>query len=101
MPPEAASAPRLVYKPPVEVVDAGARAFRLRQVLLSIAIAALVMLVFGSKALVGWCNGLPIGPVSDFLLYLAQGWHQLMTEAGVTGFAETLRKALRAFEALR
>lgn len=88
------------YKRPVEVVDT-ARSLAVHRVARSIAVAAFVMLLLGSKAVLNWTNDLPIGTLSDFLLYLAQAWQHLMTEAGLSGFAESVRNALHWFEALR
>ncbi len=85
------------YKKTVEVVD-GARPTPLRQVVRTLLIASLVALTLGSHAFQAWANNLPIGPVSDFLLYIAQFWQDLMTKTGVAGFAETLRSLLHAFE---
>ena len=70
----------------------------LRQVTRMILIAMLVSLVLGSHAFQAWSNNLPIGPVSDFLLYIAQFWQDLMTKLGLTHFAEGLRALLHAFE---
>ena len=89
-----------VYKRPTEVVD-GARPSSLKRVALTVVIAGLVMLVFGSKALLNWTNNLPIGPISDFLLFLAQGWQDAMDKIGVTWLAEALRAALNWFQGLR
>jgi hypothetical protein len=88
------------YRPPVEIVD-GARASSLRAVGGCIAAATLVAFVVGSRPLLAWTNELPIGPVSDFLLYLAQWWHDRMTELGVAGFADGARAILRAFQGAR
>jgi hypothetical protein len=90
----------IAYKRPIEVVD-GARPMSLAQVARSIAVAVLVMLLLGSKALLNWTNDLPIGSISDFLLYVAQAWQHLMTQAALTGFAESIRNALHTFEGLR
>ena len=92
------TAPRPInYKKTVEVVE-DARPMPLRQVVHTLLIALLVSLMLGSHAFQAWANNLPIGPVSDFLLYIAQFWQDLMTKIGVAGFAETLRSLLHAFE---
>ncbi len=94
-------APRPVsYKPPLEVV-AGATPEPLRRVAASIVVAALVTLVLGSKALIAWTNDLPISPISDFLLYVAQGWQDAMEEAGLTLFADSVNHALHWLQGLR
>ena len=90
----------LVYKRPVEVVE-DARPQRVMQVGLAILLAALVMLVLGSKALLEWANNLPIGRISDFILYLAQAWQDLLEAAHITGFAADVRKLLQWLQDLR
>jgi hypothetical protein len=94
------NAKKLVYKRPVEVVH-DARPERLMQVGLAILLAALVMSLLGSKALLEWANNLPIGRVSDFVLYLAQGWQDLMQAAHMTAFASGVRKLLQWLQDLR
>jgi hypothetical protein len=91
---------RPVAARPVEAIS-GAKPSRLGPVARSIALAAIVMLCLGSKGLLAWTNDLPINPVSDALLALAQEWHDLMTRAGLTGYSDSVRNALRAFKALR
>ena len=94
-------APRtLAYKPPVEAVDRAAPA-PLRRVAASTVIATAVALLLGAKPLLAWTNQLPIGPVSDFLLFLAQGWQDTAESLGLTRYAEAIRYWLRAFEGLR
>lgn len=88
---------KIVYKKPVEVVD-GAHPMPLPQVVRVILIAALTALILGSHAFQAWTNNLPIGPISDFLLYLAQFWQDLMSKIGVAEIAEALRSLLHAFE---
>jgi hypothetical protein len=91
---------KLVYKRPVEVVE-DARPARLLQVGLAIFLAALVMSVLGSKALLEWANNLPIGRISDFILYLTQGWQDLMEASHMTAFASAVRKLLEWLQGLR
>lgn len=91
---------KIVYKKPVEVVE-GAHPLPVRQVARTILIAALASLILGSHAFQVWANNLPIGPASDFLLYIAQFWQDLMTKLGLTHFAEALRTLLHAFEGSR
>ena len=86
-------------RPREEVSDAAPAP--LAQVVRSIAVAAAITLLLGSKALLAWTNDLPIGSISDFLLYLAQAWQDLMNDAGLALFADWLRAALRALQALR
>jgi len=87
----------LVYKKQVEAVE-GALPSRLRDVIAAIAAAALTCLALGSNALLNWTNNLPIGPVSDFLLNLAQTWQNWMTAIGVTKFAAGCTSALTALQ---
>jgi hypothetical protein len=90
----------IVYKKPVEVVD-GARPLPLVEVRKIILIAAFVTLLLGSHAFQAWTNNLPIGSISDFLLYVAQAWQGWMDKTGITAFADTLRTLLHAFEGSR
>jgi hypothetical protein len=57
-----------------------------------------VALVLGSKAVLSWANALPIGRISDFMLYLAQFWDDLMTRLGIAQFASAIRAFLHAFQ---
>lgn len=93
----AASNRKIVYKQPVEAVE-GAHPQPVRQVAKTLLIAMLVSLILGSHAFQAWANNLPIGPVSDFLLYVAQVWQDWATKLGLTHFAESLRAFLHAFE---
>jgi hypothetical protein len=94
---DAAKKRSITYKKPVEVVD-GARPMPLGKVIRTLLIAALVAMVLGSHAFQAWANNLPIGPVSDFLLYVVQFWQDLMSWLGLTGVAEGLRTLLHSFE---
>jgi hypothetical protein len=87
----------IVYKKPVEVVD-GAHPLPFAQVGKIVLIAVLTASFLGSHAFQAWANNLPIGPISDFLLYVAQVWQDWMGKIGLTWFAETLRSLLHAFE---
>jgi hypothetical protein len=64
-------------------------------------LAAFTALLLGSHAFQAWTNNLPIGSVSDFLLYMAQAWQSWMDQAGIAAFADKLRTLLRAFEGMR
>jgi hypothetical protein len=90
----------IIYKKPVEVVD-GAQPLPLADVRKTVLIAAVVALLLGSHAVQAWANNLPIGSISDFMLYVAHAWQGCMEKAGITAFAETLRTLLHAFEGLR
>ena len=85
---------------PVEVV-ADARPYRLGQVGQAIAVAALVALLLGAKALANWANELPFSAVSDFVLYLAEFWQDQATALGLTRYADAVRTLLHLLEALR
>ncbi len=87
----------LRYKPPVESV-ADAVPTTLRRTAGSLVAASLTGLVLGSKALLSWANGLPIGRVSDFVLYVAQAWDDLMTRLGITHYADAIREFLQSFQ---
>jgi len=87
----------LVYKKQVEAVE-GALPSRLRDVIAAIAAAALTSLALGSNALLNWTNNLPISPVSDFLLNLAQTWQNWMTAIGLTKFSAACTSALTALQ---
>jgi hypothetical protein len=89
-----------VYKPPVEAVG-DAAPVRLARVRRAIAVATVAAFLLGSKPLLAWTNELPISPVSDFLLYLAQAWQDEAESGGLTRYADWIQHALRAFEAWR
>jgi hypothetical protein len=94
---EAKPARTLRYKPPVEsVADAGPTT--LVRTALSLITATLAAMVLGSKALLSWANGLPISRVSDFVLYVAQAWDDLMTRLGITHYAQAIREFLHSFQ---
>ena len=94
-------APRsFIYKPPVEAVE-GAAPSRRGAVARSVAIAALVSLMLGSKPLLNWTNELPISPASDLLLTLAQRWDDASAHAGLTRYGEAIRYWLQSFEGAR
>ncbi len=92
--------PTLVYKRPVEVVE-DAEPAPLGRVMVAILLAALLMLILGSKALLEWANNLPIGRLSDFILYLAQGWQDLMASMHITAYASRIRQFLQWLQDLR
>ncbi|MGB9152638.1 MAG: hypothetical protein WCD70_06080 [Alphaproteobacteria bacterium] len=87
------------YKP--SLVMEGAAFFRFAAVARASLLAAVVTLVLGSKALLSWTNDLPIGKISDVLLYCAQTWQDWMSNLGITHFADAAFNALRWLEALR
>jgi hypothetical protein len=89
-----------LYKPPVEAVE-GARGAGLKPVGQAVAAAALVSLLLGSKPLLDWANELPIGPVSDVLLFVAQDWDDTAGALGLTRYGEAIRYWLRGFEGER
>jgi hypothetical protein len=86
--------------PPAEVVD-GAAPAPLGAVSRAILAATLVAFLFGSKALLEWANNLPINPLSDTILAMAQWWQDRSAEIGLTHIAEWVRAILRALESLR
>jgi hypothetical protein len=91
----------IVYRRPVEVVDS-AFPSPLRSVSESIGVAVVVMFLLGSKGLLDWANGLPVGTViGDTLSNLAQRWNDAMTYLHLTHFTESLRQAWQAFQNLR
>ncbi len=79
----------------------GAAGSPLRIVAGTLVLATVVAAMLGSRAFLAWSNDLPIGPVSDFLLYTAQSWHDLMTRLGIAAFADFVRDGLRAFQGLK
>ncbi len=83
----------LIYKKQVEAVE-GALPSGLGAVAAAVAAAAVSCLALGSNALLNWANNLPIGPVSDFLLNVAQTWQDWMTALGVTWFAAACQNGL-------
>ena len=91
----------IVYRRPVEVVDS-AFPSPLRSVSESIGVAVVVMFLLGSRGLLDWANGLPVGTtIGDTLSNLAQRWNDAMTYLRLTHFAESLRQAWQAFQNLR
>jgi hypothetical protein len=88
------------YKAPVEAV-ADAVPERLPQVAAAVATGALTALLLGATPLLAWTNELPIGPVSDFVLYLAQGWQNTAEALHLTVYADMIRYLLRSFEGMR
>lgn len=92
--------PTLVYKPQIEGVE-GALPSRLLPVCGAVIAAVIAALLLGSNALLNWVNNLPIGPVSDFLLLVTQGWQNGMEALHITAFAASLNNALTWFQALR
>ena|SRR5579862_3463076 len=87
----------LKYKTPVESV-ADALPTTLARTGWSLVAATLIALLLGSKALLSWANELPIGRLSDFILYLSQGWDNEMRRLGVTHFAAAVRDFLHHFQ---
>jgi hypothetical protein len=79
----------------------GATPARLKNVTIAVFVAAFIMLLLGSKALLGWANDLPIGWLSDFVLLIAQTWQDWMHKIGLTGFADAAFNELRWAQALR
>ena len=91
----------IVYRHPVEVVDS-AFPSPLRSVSESIGVAIVVMFLLGSRGLLDWANGLPVGTtIGDTLSNQAQRWNDAMTYLYLTRFAESLRQAWQAFQDLR
>ncbi len=91
--------PGLVYKPQIEGVE-GALPSRLLPLCGAVLAAALAALLLGSNALLNWVNNLPIGPVSDFLLLIAQVWQNWMAALHMTACSTALNNALTWFQAL-
>jgi hypothetical protein len=90
----------MIYKRPIEAVE-DARATTLCNVYAAVFIAAAVMFVTGSGALLDWANTLPVGPVGDFVLNAAQAWYDAMDRVGLTAPAKAVRQFLLAFEKWR
>ena len=91
----------IVYRHPVEVVDS-AFPSSLRSVSESIGVAIVVMFLLGSRGLLDWANGLPVGTtIGDTLSNQAQRWNDTMTYLYLTRFAESLRQAWQAFQNLQ
>lgn len=88
------------YRPPVEAVE-GAQNAPVKTVGRDLAIAYCVALLLGSHALLNWTNNLPIGNVSDFLLFAAENWQKWMDAIGASAFGGFFRSLLRAIESLR
>jgi hypothetical protein len=89
-----------IYREQIEGVT-NALPARLPAVFAAVIAAALTALVLGSEALLNWVNNLPIGPVSDFLLLLAQDWQDAMTRIGVTAYADGFKTLLANFQLLQ
>jgi hypothetical protein len=91
----------IVYRRPVEVVESASPS-PLRSVSESIGVAVVVMFLLGSRGLLDWANGLPVGTtIGDSLSNQAQRWNDAMTYLYLTRFAESLRQAWQAFQNLR
>ena len=91
----------IVYRRPVEVVDS-AFPSPLRSVSESIGVAVVVMFLLGSRGLLDWANGLPVGTtIGDTLSNQAQRWNDAMTYLYLTRFAESLRQAWQALQNLQ
>ncbi len=101
MTPPAVIKREIVYRRPVEVVDSASPS-PLRSVSESIGVAVVVMFLLGSRGLLDWANGLPVGTaVGDTVSNLAQRWDDAMTYLRLVRFAESLRQAWQAFQNLR
>ena len=82
-------------------VMAEAPAAPLRQVAVALAAASVVALLLGSPALLAWAESLPVGPVGDAALEFAVRWHDVMRTIGLDQLYGALRRAFRAFQAIR
>jgi len=101
MTPPAVIKREIVYRRPVEVVDSASPS-PLRSVSESIGVAVVVMFLLGSRGLLDWANGLPVGTaVAVTVSNLAQRWDDAMTYLRLVRFAESLRQAWQAFQNLR
>jgi|GEM_PF-6736483 type IV secretory pathway VirB2 component (pilin) len=78
-------------RPPAEMVR-GARGMPLGEVARTVAVAAVVAVLLGSRALLDWTAALPVSPASDALLSAAETWHDLMDGLGLSRFGDTIRK---------
>jgi hypothetical protein len=88
---------------PPAVIDimATAGTAPLRQVAPAIIVAAGVMALFGSGALLNWANDLPINATSDTILAVAQAWDDALAHLGLPEVATELRAAFRRFQGWR
>jgi hypothetical protein len=89
----------LIYRQQIEGVT-NALPSRLLPVCLALAAGWVTALFLGSEALLNWANNLPIGPVSDYLLQIAQDWQNAMAAIGLTGFADSIKAMLASFQVL-
>jgi hypothetical protein len=87
----------ITYKPIIEVIES-AQPNELRAVRGFLAVATLAALLLGSRQILGWTQELPVSALSDLLLGLAQGWHDLMRQLGLAQIADGARAALRSFQ---
>lgn len=85
---------------PAEVIE-GAEAHRLPAVARSLAAAAGVMILLGSKPLLDWANGLPINGTTDDMLWLVQGFHDGLSALGPAELFARVQRLFRLLEALR
>jgi hypothetical protein len=89
----------LIYRQQIEGVT-NALPSRLWPVCLALLAGFLTALLLGSEALLNWINNLPIGPVSDFLLLIAQSWQDAMARLGLTDFADGFTALLTNLQSL-
>lgn len=86
----------IVYRPPVEpTADAPTRP--LREVCGALAAATLVMLALGAEPLLRWTEALPVNPVTDRAVIVAETWHGWMERAGVARLHPWLKAETDAF----
>jgi hypothetical protein len=85
---------------PREVMT-GAVTAPLRRVASAIVAGTIVMLLFGSPALLAWAEGLPVGPIGDAALEVALRWHDAMSALGLDQPYTALRRAFRLMQAAR
>jgi hypothetical protein len=68
-----------------------------RKGVISMLVAAAVLLVFNSAGLRSWARGLPGNPATDMLVVGADWWHSTMRRAGLTEAMAAVQDAVTAF----
>ncbi len=58
-------------------------------------LAAFILALFHSAALVTYVRGLPIGPVEDTIIAVSEAWHEQMQRNGMTGLFATMDEQMK------
>lgn len=75
-----------------DIMDTGRNWVR---VLSAMILAAVLMAVFNSEALLGWVRGLPVGGIEEKIIAGVEVWHGWMTSYGAGDFIAMVREQVR------